>query len=139
MAGFRIATMGPTFIPDPEIYCDLENFGQVYRSGSIFTPRGAGVTLGRNVVVKLTGNTDYDRYLLHHETGHVAQIDKMGAFKFYTRTASEYAKNYTRAFGMGILPVYQTPGTLEYAANYYAYGRLGYYYNIWGKLLYTWP
>jgi hypothetical protein len=49
-----------------------------------------GITLGRNVAVKLTGNLDYDRYLLQHETGHLSQINDMGAAKFYGRTAKEY-------------------------------------------------
>ena len=131
MAGMRIATMGPTFIPDPEIYCDLEDYGQVYRSGSIFTPRGAGITLGRNVVVKLTGNTDYDRYLLHHETGHIIDINKMGAYGFYRRTLSEY-RQYSLKY------VYDTPGTLEWSAESHAFQRLGYIYNSFGKIQYTW-
>ncbi len=131
LAGFRIATMGPTFMPDSETYCELEDFGQVYRRGSIFTPRGAGVTLGRNVVTKLTGNTDYDRYLLHHETGHLSQINKMGAFRFYTRTAREYLK-------YGLRYVYSTSGTLEYGAEYYAFRRLGYYYS-WMGLRFFFP
>lgn len=49
--------------------------------------RSTGITLGRNVAVKFTGDTDYDRYLLHHETGHLSQINEMGATKFYSRTA----------------------------------------------------
>ncbi|NJK97878.1 MAG: hypothetical protein HC905_25875 [Bacteroidales bacterium] len=138
MATLRITLMGPTFIPNPEIYCELEDFGQTYRRGSIFTPKGAGITLGRNVVTKLTGDTDYDRYILHHETGHLSQINRLGSFKFYSRTASEYAKHYTKAFGLGIRPVYQTPGTLEFEANKYAFDKLGYYYNIFGELFYKW-
>lgn len=136
MAGLRIATMGPTFIPDAETYCDLDDYGQVYRRGSIFTPRGTGITLGRNVVVKMTGNTDYDRFVLNHETGHIVDINKMGAFNFYTRTASEYMK-----YGMGA--VYETPGTLEFSAQSYAYQRLGYigiYYRGLGPTIqYTFP
>jgi len=137
MAGLRIATMGPAVVPDPEIYCKLEDFGQVYRRGSIFTPRGTGITLGRNVVTKLTGDTDYDRWLLHHETGHLSQINEMGAYKFYSRTVSEYAKHYNRMFG--IASVYQTQGTLEYGANLYSYNKLGYYYNIFNRQRYTFP
>ena len=75
--------------------------------------------MGSNVVVKLTGNIDYDRYLIHHETGHSDQISKIGMARFYVRTLFEYAK-----YGLG--QVYGTAGTLEYAADYYAYCRLGY-------------
>jgi len=137
MAGLRILTMGPAFVPDPELYCILEDYGQVYRRGSIFTPRGTGITLGRNVVTKLTGYTDYDRYLLHHETGHINQINEIGAFKFYTRTLSEYIKYYSGPFG--IAPVYSAPGTLEFGANSYVYSNLGYYYNVFGQQIYSWP
>ncbi|MEY3417126.1 MAG: hypothetical protein RL060_1238, partial [Bacteroidota bacterium] len=118
MAALRIGAYGASFIPDPEIYCEFENFGQIYRRGSIFTPKGYGVTLGRNVVVKLTGDTDYDRFTLHHETGHIVDINKMGVLKFYGRTAYEYIK-------YGRNETYTLPGTLEYSAEYYAYKKLG--------------
>ena len=131
MSTLRIATMGAAFIPDPDTYCELENFGQVYRRGSLFTPRGAGITLGRNVVVKLTGNTDYDRYLLHHETGHLSQINDMGVFKFYSRTIREYIK-------IGLNNVYGTSGTLENNAEWYSYQKLGYYYG-WRGISYSFP
>jgi RHS repeat-associated protein len=131
MAGLRIATLGAAFIPNSDIYCELENFGQVYRRGSIFMPKRSGITLGRNVAVRLTGDTDYDRYLLHHETGHLSQINEMGAAKFYGRTAREYIK-----YGLG--NVYNMPGTLEYATDYYAFLRLGYYYNASG-IRYSFP
>jgi hypothetical protein len=120
MAGLRIAALGTAFIPDPEIYCEVPDYGQVYRRGSIFMRAGDGITLGRNVAVKFTGNTDYDRFLLHHETGHLFQIDEMGAARFYGRTAKEYL------IKPGFSAAYNTPGTLEYAAEYYAYSKLGY-------------
>jgi hypothetical protein len=116
----RIAALGTAFIPDPEIYCELPDFGQVYRRGSIFMRAGDGITLGRNVAVKFTGDTDYDRFLLHHETGHLSQINAMGAARFYMRTAKEYL------IPPGFYNTYTTPGTLEYAAEYYAYSKLGY-------------
>lgn len=94
-------------------------------------PRGSGITLGRNVAVRFTGNTDYDRYLLQHETGHLSQINEMGAARFYGRTAREYMK-------YGLSKVYGTPGTLEYATDYYAFQRLGYYVNLRG-LRYVFP
>lgn len=131
MAGVRIAAMGTTFIPDPEVYCELPDYGQVYRRGSIFFPTGTGITLGNNAVVKLTGNTDYDRYLIHHETGHSDQISKIGMVRFYVRTLFEYAK-----YGLG--NVYSTDGTLEYGAEHYAYQKIGYYFNRTG-ISYTFP
>ncbi|MDL2215376.1 hypothetical protein LJC00_04225, partial [Dysgonomonas sp. OttesenSCG-928-M03] len=119
MAGLKIGALGTTFIPDSEVYCDLPDYGQVYRRGSIFMPRGTGITLGNNVAVKLTGNTDYDRFLIHHETGHITQIAEMGAARFYRRTLSEYAK-------YGLSNVYDSSSTLEYATDHYAFGKLGY-------------
>jgi hypothetical protein len=94
----------------------------------------SGITLGRNVSVKLTGDLDYDRYLLQHETGHLSQINEMGATKFYLRTAKEYI------IKPGFSASYHTPGTLEYGANYYSYQRLGYYYsNYYRGFRFTFP
>jgi hypothetical protein len=79
---------------------------------------------------------------MHHETGHLSQINEMGAAKFYGRTAKEYIRH---SFSKeGFLSVYYTPGTLEYAANYYAYSNLGYfsYYNSQinnFSIIYQWP
>ena len=121
MAGLRIAVMGPTFVPDPNY--KLEDFGQVHRRGSILPLKGTdGMVLGRNVVTKLTGDTDFDRWLLHHETGHLSQINEMGAFKFYSRWVSEVAKH-------GLSNVYDIPGTIEFGANHYSFDKLGYYYD----------
>ncbi len=132
MAGLRIGSLGTTFVPDPEIYCEVPDYGQVYRRGSFFMPKGSGITLGNNVAVRFTGDTDYDRYLLHHETGHLAQINEMGATRFYLRTAKEYV------IKPGFSATYTTPGTLEYAAQHYTYQRLGYYYR-WNQLRYFFP
>ena len=122
MVGLRIAALGTTFIPDSK-YGLLEDYGQIYRRGSILFKSGSGITLGRNVSVKLTGDIEYDRYLLKHETGHLSQINKTGNAKFYYRTAKEYMTN-------GFFNTYKTSGTLEYEANYYAFKRLGYYYLL---------
>ena len=130
MAGIRITALGTTFIPDSK-YGTFEDFGQVYRRGSIFMPKGSGITLGRNVAVRLTGNLDYDRYLMQHETGHLSQINDMGMAKFYGRTAKEYLQ-------YGLRNVYCTSGTLEYGAEYYAFQRLGYYYGCYGRSI-TFP
>lgn len=83
------------------------------------------------MVAKLTGNLKYDKYLLQHETGHISQINDMGAARFYTRTAREYMK-------YGLRNVYSTSGTLEYGAEYYSYQRLGYYYGYRG-ISYSFP
>ncbi|NDW17681.1 hypothetical protein D0T53_01965 [Dysgonomonas sp. 216] len=115
----NIATMGSTYIPDPEIYCELGDYGQVYRGGSVFMRKGEGITIGRNAVTKLTGDTDYDRYLIHHETEHIIQIQKKGFAPFYKRVLSEYKK-------YGLSNVYNIGGTLDYAADYAVYNRLGY-------------
>jgi hypothetical protein len=125
MAGLRIAALGTSFIPDSK-YGSLEDFGQVYRRGSIFMKKGSGITLGRNVSVQLTNNIEYDRYLLKHETGHLSQINETGNAKFYFRTAKEYMTN-------GFYNSYKTPGTLEYEANFYAFQRLGYYFLLGTK------
>ena len=130
IAGVRIAALGTTFIPDSK-YGTLEKFGQVYRRGSIFMPQGSGITLGRNVAVRLTGNLDYDRYLLQHETGHLSQINDMGMLKFYGRTSKEYMQ-------YGLRNVYCISGTLEYGAENYAFQRLGYYYGCYGRSI-TFP
>jgi hypothetical protein len=127
--------VGTTFIPDPK-YGTLEDFGQVYRRGSIFMPKGTGITLGRNVAVRLTGSLDYDKFLLQHETGHLSQINGMGMTKFYGRTAKEYLR-----YGFG--NVYDTSGTLEYAADYYAFSKLGYLarydgYRFYYKYSFPW-
>jgi hypothetical protein len=130
IAGLRIASMGPLFIPDSK-YGTLEDFGQVYRSGSIFTAKGAGAAIGNNVVAKLTGNVRYDKYLLDHEVGHMSQINDMGITKFYVRTAKEYMK-------YGLSKVYSTLDTLEYGAEYYSFEKLGYYYDNMG-IRYSFP
>jgi len=130
MVGLRIAALGTTFIPDSK-YGLLEDYGQIYRRGSILFKSGNGITLGRTVSVKLTGDIEYDRYLLKHETGHLSQISKTGNAKFYYRTAKEYMTN-------GFFNSYKTSGTLEYEANYYAFKRLGYYYLL-GKKRTTFP
>ena len=131
MAGLRILSMGPTFIPDPEKYGTSKGYNIVYRSGSIFMQKSTGITLGNNISVKLTGNLDYDRYLLQHETGHISQINGYGTAKFYLRTAREYLK-----YGLG--NVYSEPGTLEYGADLYSFRHLGYYYNNAG-IRYSFP
>jgi hypothetical protein len=134
MAGLRIGALGTAFVPDPEIYCEVPDYGQAYRRGSIFMGGGSGITLGRNVAVKFTGNTNSDRCLLHHETGHLSQINDMGATKFYGRTAREYVRHlFSKG---GFYSVYTIPGTLEYATDYYAFQRLGYYYN-WSGIRYV--
>ncbi|WP_373776799.1 hypothetical protein [Porphyromonas loveana] len=122
MAGLRIVVLGATFIPDTK-YGALEGFAQVYRRGSVFMRNGSGITLGRHVAVKRTGNLHYDRYLLQHETGHLAQISDVGVVEFYGRIVKEYV------IKPGFRASYHTPGTLEYGANYYAFQRLGYYYS----------
>ncbi len=136
MAGLRIATMGATIVPDESIYCELEDMGQVYRRGSIFTAKGRGATIGRNLIIRQSGNVDRDRYLYQHETGHYKDMQLMGAYKFYARTAREYRIAY-KAYGrMWALGVHNTYGTLENMADYYAYQNLGY---IWkGSSIYNW-
>lgn len=126
IAGLKIAALGTMFIPDPVKYGKLADYGQIYRRGSIFMARSSGITLGNEISVKLTGYVDYDKYLLQHEIGHIVQINELGILKFYSRTASEYAKHI---FNGGWRSVYSTPGTLEFYANRYAFEQLGYYYN----------
>ena len=135
MAGIRIGLMGTTFIPDLNIYENLSDYGQIYRRGSIFMPRGSGITLGNNVSVKFTKDIDYNRYLLQHEIGHLFQINEMGLSKFYGTIAKEYIRHlFSKG---GFYSVYTTPGTLDYAADQYAFNRLGYYFS--NGIRYTFP
>ena len=121
VTSLKIGVMGTTFIP--EIDEELPDYGQVYRRGSIFFKRGNGITLGKDVAVRFVkDNMDYNRYLIQHETGHLAQIDKMGGFNFYKQIIGEYLK-------YGLLDSYSIPGTLENLADKYAFNRLGYYYK----------
>jgi hypothetical protein len=136
MAGLKIGLMGPAFIPDPEKYGNLKNYGQVYRKRLLFA-KGKGITLGRNVSLKLTENIKYNRYLIHHETAHLFQIDNMGTYSFYKRYLSELNKYYSSNWGMAKL--YTTSGTLDYLADYRTFKKLGYYYHQWGTIQYSWP
>jgi hypothetical protein len=136
MAGLRIATMGPTFIPDQNYYGELEDFGQVYRSGSFLTPKGSGIALGRTIVYKAYGDQQIDRALLNHEVGHIRDIQQMGAARFYGRTAKEYGSGIYKSISSRFMfsPrqfIYNMNNTttLEYRANIYAHSRLGYFYN----------
>lgn len=130
MAGLRIVTMGAAIVPDQSKYGELEVMGQVYRRGSFFTAKGKGATIGRNLIVRQSGNVAKDRYLYHHETAHYKDLRAMGAYRFYTRTAKEYVAGMKR-FGLANWKagVHQTYGTLENHADYQVFKSQGYYWN----------
>lgn len=128
MAGLTITAMGTSYIPDQE-YGDFGRYGPIYRRGTFLTRAmfpGGGITLGRNLMTNLTGDKDYDNYLIAHETGHFVQQRCQGFGKMYQRTFASY-------IGDGQTYSYYKPGTQEWGANMYALHRLGYYYTVHGK------
>jgi RHS repeat-associated protein len=118
MAGLKIAFMGPIYVPDQAVYGPIEDLGQIYRRGSFLTAKGSGITLGRQLVTKLTGNVFRDVELINHETYHFKQIKMMGASKFYYRTFKEYSRFILKG---RFLDVYTTEGTLEFDASAYGF------------------
>jgi len=120
--GLNILTMGTAYVPDdPAAYGDFGAQNPVYRRGTFLYRKGDGITLGRNLVTRLTGNSDYNKFLRAHETGHFLQQRVLGFGKMYGLTARSYAK-------YGQIYSYFKPGTLEFGANMYSMHRLGYYY-----------
>ena len=127
-AGLNIATMGTTYVPENvEQYGDFGRYKPVYRRGTFLYGDGAGIALGRNLVTRLTGDAEYDRFLIAHETGHFVQQRQMGLEKMYGKTASDYLK-YGHEYS------YYRFGTLEMGANMYSYRRLGYYFSPNGRI-----
>jgi hypothetical protein len=131
LAGVNIAALGPAYIPE-RTYGDFGRYKPVYRRGTFITNtffKGGGVT---NQLKKPIGYVedvnDFNNYLRAHETGHYAQEIQMGFGRFYYQTLKEYLR-----FGAAF--TYGTPGTLEYGANQYSLGQVGYYYNIYGQRL----
>ena len=133
-AGLNILLMGTTYVPD-QSYGDFGEFEPVYRRGNIITRhlmQGSGIALGRNLITNQFNSktaekwridgADYNDFLRAHETAHFAQQRELGFGGFYGRTLSEYLK-------FGMRNVYNTPETLEFHANRFAFNRLGYYYR----------
>ncbi|MDD7304476.1 MAG: hypothetical protein SPF56_05950 [Bacteroidaceae bacterium] len=125
--GLTIAALGRAFLPDEILRERIANEGQIFRYARRIMPKSAGITLGKNISVRLTDDVDYNRYLLQHEVGHRVQIREMGGIIFYTRILGEYIKHLFS--DGGFYSVYNTEGTLEYLADKYSFERLGYYYK----------
>jgi hypothetical protein len=121
----RIGTMGPTFIPDPDIYCEIEDFGQIHRTGLLLR----AITVGNNAVgLESRGKYSFDqiREIRHHEGYHVGQINELGVFGFYSRIASQYIGALIS--WMDPMAVYHQRGTLENVTRKYTFDRLKYFF-----------
>ena len=126
----RIGLMGPTFIPDAEYYCDMGNYGQVHRTGALLR----GIAIGNNAVglESRSGKYSFDqiREARHHEGYHVKQMNEMGTFGFYSKIASQWI-GATLSWG-DRMAVYhsnfQGVHSLERAARFYTWQKLGYYF-----------
>jgi len=141
-AGINIATMGASYIPEDD-YGVFDSNAPLYRRGTFLTRaifgEGSGVTLGRNLVTHLAKSNggisnyiknvygvsvDYfNRSLIAHETGHYYYETLLGFGKLYGSTLSSYLKFTVRGS-------YFQRSTMEYAADLYAFRRLGYYFDI---------
>lgn len=133
--GLKIAVLGPTFIPTDKGVSNVADIGQRFRRGWL-PGKGEGFTFFNDVSVNMTGDPEYDTYLLNHETRHVLDIQNMGGLKFYARWLSEDLKYSDSMTGNA---AYWTPGTLENNADYYAFRKLGYYFNSSGTYESNWP
>ncbi len=135
-ASLNIAAFGPAYVPERN-YGNFGHFGPVYRSGTFLTRaifgEGSGITLGRNLITHLAKPggfidqngidiNEFNQYLQAHETSHYVDQLNMGFGKMYSRVLGEYMH-------YGQLATYTTPGTLEYGANMWSLGQLGYYYD----------
>lgn len=117
----NILAMGAAIVPENS-YGDFGDDGPVYRRGHFLWPKGAGIAIGRNLVVRESDDWDYDNFLYAHETGHYYQQQKLGFAKFYGRTLSEYVK-------YGFSDTYLNHNSLEFGAQMYAFRQIGYYYS----------
>jgi RHS repeat-associated protein len=112
LGALNIAAMGPALYSG--------SFGSntpIYRSGGLATlhfGKGEGIAIGRNLVVKQTGDFPNDVGLRFHEYIHFMQQRKLGSANFYARILGEY---YQSGKGTGKwYDTYDTPGHLEYQA-----------------------
>ncbi|RNC63249.1 hypothetical protein D7D25_17555 [Proteiniphilum sp. X52] len=128
LAGLNVVSMGATYKPDIS-YGEFDDYTPVYRRGHFLWPKSAGMTVGRNLVTRLTGDDpDYDSYLQAHETGHLDQQAKMGFANFYGEILKEYLTE-------GFYASYDIPNTLEHGANLYSLNRIGYFWsNKYGRI-----
>ncbi len=118
MASMRIMAFGAAYVPEKE-YGDFTS-KPVYRRGHFLWPKSTGISIGRNLITRLTGDSKYDAHLRAHELGHYYQQTKLGFANFYARTVGEYVK-----YGMG--KTYDTGGTLEFGAQRYSLNTVGYF------------
>lgn len=55
----NILLMGPTYVPEKE-YGDFGKNKPVYRKGHFLWPKSTGISLGRNLVTRMTGDLKFD-------------------------------------------------------------------------------
>jgi len=116
IAAFKIAAFGPFSPSMSSNFMNLEVHGQYYRKGWF---KGAGITLGKTISLRFTGNSDIDNYLIRHDIGHVADIKKVGLCAFYRQTFKQYIQ-------FGIKGSHYYKNTFEWRADQYVINK-GYY------------
>jgi hypothetical protein len=113
LGALNIAAMGPA------IHSGSFGYNKpVYRSGGLLTlhlQKGEGIAIGRNLVVKESGQFSKDAPLRFHEYTHFLQQRKLGSPNFYARGLKEY---YQSGKGDGKWwNTYDTPGHLEHQSE----------------------
>ncbi|MCH7409970.1 RHS repeat-associated core domain-containing protein, partial [Belliella sp. DSM 111904] len=109
LGALNIAAMGPSLYSGSN-----DKNSPVFRSGGLLTlhlRKGEGITIGRNLIVKESGDIVEDSGLRFHEYIHFMQQKKLGSANFYHRILKEY---YQSGKGSGKwYQTYFTPGHLE--------------------------
>lgn len=121
LASMNILAFGAAYVPEKE-YGDFGRSKPVYRRGYFLWPKRTGISIGRNLVTRLMGDSKFDNHLRAHEAGHYFKQSKLGFAKFYARTLGEYAKHRMRH-------TYDTVGTLEFGAQIYSLNKVGYFWS----------
>lgn len=117
----NILLMGPAYLPERE-YGNFRNDRPVYRKGHFLWLKSTGISFGRNLVTRLTGDLKFDEYLHAHETGHFIQQRKLGFANFYGKIFGEYMRE-------GFNESYDISGTLEFDANLHSLKMNGYFWS----------
>jgi hypothetical protein len=123
--------MGATILPERQ-YIDIKGGSPVYRRGTAFYEKGVGLTIGRNLIIRKTGNHDYDQFVYAHETAHYYQITQSGFGEFYY----QWGKS---VLNFGFYGAYDQPMTNEYYADWIASQILGYHYFDFRKFTGSMP
>ena len=126
ITALNIMVMGATYKPARSF--GNSNSEPVFRRGNFLFHKGDGLTIGRNLITKLRGDSEVDKYIQAHETGHYYQQSKIGFANFYFRVAKEYLTT-------GFYKSYDICGTLEFGANIYSLKAIEYFLSdLWGKI-----